>query len=64
MISKLKIKDSLYILKDSEKNYVFISTATRRIKKFKVDSLVKEIISYLETETLESMDLSVEWRSF
>ncbi len=54
MTSKLKIKDSLYILKYSENNYVFISTATRRIKKFKVDSLVKKIISSLESEILES----------
>ncbi len=53
MAPKLKIKDSLYILEDSENNYVFISTATRRIKKFKVDFLVKEIIGYLKTETLE-----------
>lgn len=54
MTIRLKIKDSLYILKDSKDNYVFISTATRRIKKFKVDSLVKNIIHSLETEILES----------
>lgn len=54
MASKLKIKDSLYILRDSENDYIFISTATRRIKKFQVDSLVKEVISSLESETLES----------
>lgn len=34
--------------------YIFVSTATRRIRKFQVDSLVKDIISSLESETLES----------
>lgn len=53
MTPKLKIKDSLYILKDVDDNYTFVSTATRRIKKFQVDSLVKNIISSLESETLE-----------
>lgn len=54
MTSKLKIKDSVYVLKNSDNNYVFILTATRRIKKFQVDSLVKDVISTLESETLES----------
>lgn len=54
MVVKLKIKDSLYILRDSEDNYIFISTATRRVKKFQVDSLVKNVICSLETETSES----------
>jgi len=54
MTSKLKIKDSLYILKDSEDNYFFIFTATRRIKKFQVDSLVKDLINALDLETSES----------
>ena len=53
MVPKLKIKDSLCILKDSKDNYVFISTATRRVKKFQVDSLVKEVISSLESAVLE-----------
>jgi len=53
-MSRIKIKDSLYILKDQEDNYIFISTATRRVKKFKVDSLVKSVINYLETESSES----------
>lgn len=53
MSRKLKIKDSLYILRDSQDNYIFISTATRRIKKFQVDSLVKDIISYLDSERTE-----------
>lgn len=54
MTTKLKIKDSFYVLKDSQDNYVFISTATRRIKKFQVDSLVKDVIGSLESEVLES----------
>ena len=53
MAVKLKIKDSLYVLRDSEDNYVFISTATRRIKKFQVDSLVKDVIKYLDSESSE-----------
>lgn len=53
MTTKLKIKDSLYILKDSGENYFFVSTATRRIKKFQVDSLVKDIISSLDSELFE-----------
>lgn len=54
MAQKLKIKDSLYVLRDSEDHYVFISTATRRVKKFRVDSLVKDIIRNLDSEVLES----------
>ena len=54
MANKLRIKDSLYILRESEDHYVFISTATRRIKKFQVDPLVKDIIDSLEEESLES----------
>ena len=53
MSSKLKIKDSLYILRDTEDNYIFISTATRRIKKFQVDSLVKDVIDSLDFEQRE-----------
>lgn len=50
METKLKIKDSLYILEDFEGNYIFLSTATRRIKKFQVDSLVKDLVNLLELE--------------
>jgi molybdopterin/thiamine biosynthesis adenylyltransferase len=53
MNNKIKIKDSLYILRDTEDNYIFISTATRRIKKFQVDSLVKDVISTLDSEQTE-----------
>src|SRR3989338_3949761 len=53
MKSRLKLKDSSYILRDTEDNYIFISTATRRIKKFQVDSLVKEVISSLDSEQTE-----------
>ncbi len=53
MSSKLKIKDSLYILKDTKDNYIFISTAIRRIKKFQVDSLVKDVITSLDSEQTE-----------
>jgi len=53
MDNKLKLKDSLYILRDSEDNYVFISTATRRIKKFQVDPLVKDVITSLDSAQTE-----------
>ena len=53
MTTKLKIKDSLYILRDVEGNYIFVSTATRRIKTFRVDSLVRDVISSLEFELME-----------
>ena len=53
MTNKIKIKDSLYILKDSEDKYTFVSTSTRRIKKFKVDALVKDTINLLKSEILE-----------
>lgn len=53
MGNRLKLKDSLYILRDAEDNYIFISTATRRIKKFQVDPLVKEVIASLDSEQTE-----------
>src|SRR3989344_7246521 len=53
MDNRLKLKDSLYILRDAEDNYIFISTATRRIKKFQVDSLVKDVIKSLDSESSE-----------
>src|SRR3989344_2687243 len=53
MKSRLKLKDSSYILRDTQDNYIFISTAKRRIKKFQVDSLVKEVISSLDYEQKE-----------
>ena len=45
--------DSLYVLRDDQDNYIFISTVTRRIKKFQVDSLVKDVIGYLDFELIE-----------
>lgn len=65
MPQKLKIKDSLYILKNKEGEYFFISTATRRIKRFRVDSLVREVLSSLESATLEFdliKKLSIQYR--
>lgn len=56
---KIKLKESIYILKESEETYQFVFTSTRRIKKFKVDSLVKSVISNLKEEKLESELLSI-----
>lgn len=50
MIRKLKLKDSAYILKESEEIYNVIFTGTRKIKRFKVDSLVQKIITELKSE--------------
>ncbi len=56
----------MYVLKESEDNYIFISTATRRIKKFQVDSLVKEVIHFLDSESTEEnlvRELSLKYKS-
>lgn len=50
MTKKLKLKDSIYILKKSEEIYDIIFTGTRKTKQFKVDSLVKKMIAELELE--------------
>lgn len=48
MTKKLKLKDSIYILKESEEIYDVIFTGTRKTKKFRVDSLVKKVIAELK----------------
>lgn len=53
MENKVKIKDSIYVLEEDRDHYSFVFTATRRIKKFAVDSLVKDLISKLDSEQLE-----------
>ncbi len=50
MERKIKLKESIYILQESEEFYQVIFTGTRRIKKFRVDGLVKRIIDELVTE--------------
>ncbi len=47
MMNKIKLKESIYVLKESENFYKFIFTSTRKIKTFKVDLLVKSLIDYL-----------------
>ena len=58
MAQKLKLRESIYILEESEDIYQVIFTGTRKIKKFKVDGLVKSVIKELsqekDTETLIS----------
>jgi molybdopterin/thiamine biosynthesis adenylyltransferase len=52
----LRIKPSIYILKESEDIYEVIFTSTRKVKKFKVDSLVKDCITKLKSQpTLEEL---------
>ncbi len=53
-MKKLKLKESIYILKNSENIYSAIFTSTRKIKTFKVDNLVKDIIENLKTPKKES----------
>ncbi len=53
MQTKLKLKDSIYILKEDGSKYVVIFTATRKIKKFEVDPLVCDMIENLKLEKTE-----------
>jgi len=52
-MNKLKLKESIYILKESEDIYQVIFTGTRKIKRFGVDPLVKTIIEELKSERTE-----------
>ena len=47
---RIGIRPSLYILEEGRDTYKVIQTSRRRILTFKVDSLVKEIISGLESD--------------
>ncbi|MBI5797369.1 ThiF family adenylyltransferase [Candidatus Woesearchaeota archaeon] len=51
---KLQLSPSIYILEDKEGAYHIIHTAIRRIRTFKVDNLVKEVIDTLAEEKEES----------
>ncbi|MEK6863251.1 MAG: ThiF family adenylyltransferase [Nanoarchaeota archaeon] len=51
MNQKIKLKESVYILKESEEIYQVVFTSTRRIKRFSVDHLVKELIFSAKSET-------------
>jgi molybdopterin/thiamine biosynthesis adenylyltransferase len=48
MDKKLKLTESIYILKESEDIYSTIYTSIRKVKKFRVDNLVKEVIEELK----------------
>ena len=50
MAEKLRLKESTYILKESEDVYQVIFTSTRVVRRFKVDQLVKDVISGLKEE--------------
>lgn len=58
-MKKIKIKDSIHILKESEEIYQVIFTGIRRVKKFKVDFLVKGIIEELKEEKNEEELFSI-----
>jgi len=50
MRKKIKLRESAYILKESEQIYQVVYTGTRKIKRIQVDSLVKEVIEQLKSE--------------
>lgn len=52
-MDKLKLKDSVSIFKEKEDEYTFLFNSTRKLKKFTIDNLVKEIIENLKSEKTE-----------
>ena len=58
MTRKLKLKDSIYVLKESEEVYSVLFTGTRKIKQFQVDPLIKKVIAELESEQTKEELLS------
>lgn len=49
-MAKIKFKESIYVLKESEDIYQVVLTALRQIKRFKVDNLTKDLISEINSE--------------
>ncbi|MBU4070170.1 MAG: ThiF family adenylyltransferase [Nanoarchaeota archaeon] len=47
---KVKLKPSMYILKEGENKYKFILTGSRKVLTYEIDSLVKDTIDYLTKE--------------
>jgi len=58
-MERIKIKDSLYLLKETGKIYQVGFTATRKIKRIKVDSLSKDLLNFIleEQSLLQVKDL-------
>jgi molybdopterin/thiamine biosynthesis adenylyltransferase len=54
MNKKLKLNESIYILKESEDIYSTIYTSIRKVRKFRVDNLVKEVIEELKVPRREN----------
>lgn len=54
---KVKFKPSLYVLKEDENHYTCILTGSRKILTFKVNDLVKRVVTYLREE--RSYELAV-----
>lgn len=50
MNRRIRLKESLAILKETENIYVVVFTATRRIKRFQTDTLIREIIDITREE--------------
>lgn len=50
MTHRIRLKPSAYILKESDDVYQVVYTATRRIRRFKVDSLVSDAIEAVKSE--------------
>jgi molybdopterin/thiamine biosynthesis adenylyltransferase len=50
MVQKIRLRESIYILEESESTYQIIFTSTRKIQRFNVDGLVKRVIYELSQE--------------
>jgi len=56
MGERLKLRESAYILKESDQVYTVVFTSSRMIRRFGVDQLVKDVISSLkETDSREDL---------
>ncbi|HVY01141.1 MAG TPA: ThiF family adenylyltransferase [Candidatus Nanoarchaeia archaeon] len=63
MDSKIRLKESLYLAKDSEGLYYAVFTATRKVQTWRVNSLTDQIISRLTSPlNYEEMFLALESR--
>jgi len=60
MTIRLKIKDSICVLRNNAGEYVFLFTATRCMKTFKVDPLVEDIVDLLDNEiSIEDLEANL-----
>ncbi|MEA3378871.1 MAG: ThiF family adenylyltransferase [Nanoarchaeota archaeon] len=58
-MSKVKIKDSLYLFKETEDIYQVGFTSIRKIRRIKLDTLSKDLLNYLIDKDLDLKNLQV-----